>query len=59
MSEKPKITTISAEEAAKLTGLSKPTLYEGVRRGQIPGRIVGRRYIFVLEVLERWLQLED
>jgi excisionase family DNA binding protein len=59
MSDTPKITTISAEEAAKLTGLSKPALYEGARNGEIPCRIVGRRYIFVLEVLERWLQLQE
>lgn len=50
------ITIISAEDAAKLLGLHKVTLYDGARRGEIPCRRVGRRFIFVRETLLEWLR---
>lgn len=49
-------TIISAEEAAKLLGINRESLYAAARRGEVPHRRVGRRYIFVREVLEDWLR---
>lgn len=50
-----KATTITADEAAKLLGISKQTLYEAARNHQIPCQRVGRRYIFVREALVQWM----
>jgi excisionase family DNA binding protein len=50
-----KITTITADQAAKLLGISKQALYAGARNGEIPCQRVGRRFIFILEVLTQWL----
>lgn len=48
-------TVITADEAAELLKLSKPSLYSGARSGEIPCRRVGRRFIFCREALDRWL----
>lgn len=49
-------TPISAKEAAELLGIHRTTLYEAARRGEIPCRRVGRRYVFVRETLLDWLR---
>jgi excisionase family DNA binding protein len=51
----PSVTTLSAVEAADLVGVSKQTLYSAARRGEVPCRRVGRRFVFVREVLVDWL----
>jgi excisionase family DNA binding protein len=48
-------TIISAKEAAAMLGIHLTTLYEAARRGEVPCRIIGRRFVFVREVLEAWL----
>jgi excisionase family DNA binding protein len=48
-------TVISAKEAAALIGIHHTTLYEAARRGDIPCRRVGRRFVFVREPLIHWL----
>lgn len=38
-----------------MLGLHHTTVYEDAKRGEIPHRRIGRRYIFVREVLGKWL----
>ena len=49
------VTVITAKDAAKLLGVHHTTLYEAAKSGQVPCRRVGRRYVFVREVLVAWL----
>lgn len=49
-------TIMSAKEAAKLLGVHYSTLYESAKRGEIPCRRVGRRFLFERQTLIRWLQ---
>jgi len=37
--------TISVEHAGRLLGLSRPSAYEAVRRGDIPSIPIGRRRV--------------
>jgi excisionase family DNA binding protein len=48
-------TIITAKEAAALLGIHHTTLSEAARRGEIPCRIVGRRFVFVRETILEWL----
>lgn len=49
------VTVISADTVADLLGVHVQTVYTAAREGQIPCRRVGRRFVFVREVVERWL----
>jgi len=49
-------TVISAREAAALLGIHHTTLYEAAKRGDVPCRRVGRRFIFTRESLVDWLR---
>lgn len=51
-------TIIPAKEAAAMLGIHLTTLYEAARRGEIPCQQIGRRFIFVREVLHAWLLCE-
>lgn len=55
MAKRPKITIITAMEAAQLLGVHHTTVYEAAKRGDIPCRRIGRRYVFVRELIEQWL----
>lgn len=46
--------TISAAEAAKLLGVSRPTFYELAATDGFPVIRVGRKYLVNLEGLRRW-----
>ena len=48
-------TTISADEAAELLGIHKNSLYDAAKRGEVPHRRVGKRFIFCREALSDWL----
>ena len=53
------VTLINVDEAAELLGLHRTTVYDGARRGEIPCRRVGRRFVFVRETLLAWLLDKD
>jgi excisionase family DNA binding protein len=48
-------TVIGAKAAAQLLGVHHTTLYAAARRGEVPCRIIGKRFVFVREVLLEWL----
>jgi excisionase family DNA binding protein len=49
-------TIIDASQVADLLGINRGTVYERAKAGDIPCRRVGRRFLFVREVLIEWLQ---
>lgn len=51
--------TLTADEVAAMTGLCRKAVYTGAAAGEIPCRRVGRRFIFVRSVIERWLACSD
>lgn len=46
--------TVSVEEAAKLLGVSKPTVYGMIRRGEFHAHKAGRRTLLSYEELKGW-----
>lgn len=48
------MTIITANQAAELLKIHRTTLYEQARAGTIPCRRIGRRFIFVREILVAW-----
>lgn len=46
---------MNGRQVAQLLGLSLHSIYEGAARGEIPCRLVGRRYLFSKRTLEAWL----
>jgi excisionase family DNA binding protein len=48
--------TISAPEAARLAGVSTASIYDAVRRGEIPARRLGRRVLITRLAFELWLE---
>jgi excisionase family DNA binding protein len=53
----PEITAnvLNAEEVARLLGLSRGTVYEAMRTGEIPSLRVGRRLLVPTHALRAWL----
>lgn len=51
--------TYSVPQAAVLIGVSEWSYYEGVKRGELPGRKVGRRIVVPRIQLEAWLAGRD
>lgn len=47
---------LTAEDAAKILKISKYTLYELVKRGEIPARRIGRQLRFDRDVLQQYLR---
>lgn len=47
--------TYTVTEAAELLGISSWSYYEGVKRGELPARKVGRRILVPRVQLEQWL----
>lgn len=47
--------TATADECARLIGLSRAATYAGIRSGDIPSRRVGRRVLVPLGDLCEWL----
>lgn len=37
--------TVSVDVAAKATGVNRKTYYEGIKRGELPGIVLGRRVV--------------
>ena len=46
---------ITTDEAAELLNMDRKALLRGVKRGDIPGRRIGRIYRFSREALMAWL----
>lgn len=46
---------LSADEVAAMLKLDRKSVYAGARAGEIPCRIVGRRFVFVRGAIESWL----
>lgn len=47
---------LSFEEACRFLKLAKPTLYNYVRRGEVPAFKMGRVWRFHKESLDQWLK---
>ena len=52
------IRRLTVRELARKIGVPLSAAYKGLRSGQIPARRVGRRYVIVPEVIDRWLLCE-
>ncbi|MDI6709473.1 MAG: helix-turn-helix domain-containing protein [Bacillota bacterium] len=51
--------TIDADEVAAMTGLSAWSIYNLVRRGEIPHIRVGRRVLFRRSSILNWLEEQE
>jgi len=52
--------TMDVAEVARAIGVSKDTVYEGARTGDVPGSLrVGRRLLFSRAAIERWINAES
>lgn len=51
--------TITVVEAAEYLGVSKDLVYNMVKVGQLPFIRIGRRVLFRVETLERWMQNQE
>lgn len=47
--------TMTVDEAAALIGVSRNTLYEAIRRGEVPHLRMGRRIIIPKARFDEWL----
>lgn len=47
--------TYTVTEAAALLGISRSFYYEALKRGEVPGRQVGRRWVVPKVQLDAWL----
>lgn len=48
--------TISITEVAELLGVSRPTVYEAIRRNQLPAVRVGKRIVIPRARFMRWFE---
>jgi excisionase family DNA binding protein len=47
---------VSIQEAVRLSGVGRSSIYEAVNRGEIPIRKRGRRSLVMVEDLRRWIE---
>ncbi|WP_084784969.1 helix-turn-helix domain-containing protein [Calidithermus timidus] len=47
---------LSAREAARLIGAHEQSVYKWVRAGKIPHKRIGRKIVFPVQALQRWLE---
>lgn len=47
--------TLTVEEFAVLAGIGRSTAYEAARRGEIPARRIGNRYVIPVVLTRAWL----
>lgn len=50
-----RLEVLSADDVAAMLKLDRKSVYAGARAGEIPCRIVGRRFVFVRAAIEAWL----
>ena len=48
--------TCSVSDAAKILGVSKPTMYDLIHKGTIPSVTVGRKILISRKALSDWLE---
>lgn len=53
------VLTYSVPEAAALVGVSAWSMYEAIKRGELPARKIGRRIVIPKIQLEAWLAGRD
>jgi excisionase family DNA binding protein len=46
---------VSIAQAVRLTGIGRSSLYEAIKRGDLPIRKSGRRTLLLMEDLRQWL----
>lgn len=59
ISESPKRATVTAREAAEYIGVSYWLLLEMAKRKEIPAIHAGRRVLFRVETLDRWMSGQE
>lgn len=47
--------TVSVVQAAEICGVSKDVLYEAIKRGEFPHRMVGARIVVPVPLLRDWM----
>ncbi|MCY1540541.1 Helix-turn-helix domain protein [compost metagenome] len=47
---------VGPEEAARITGICRSAIYKAQADGEINGFKIGRRRLFLVKDLERWMQ---
>lgn len=47
--------TLTVEEFAVLAGIGRSTAYEAARRGEIPARRIGKRFVIPIVLARAWL----
>jgi excisionase family DNA binding protein len=47
--------TYNVSEAAKMLGVSEPTLYDSIKRGEIPHIFIGHRILIPIAALKKYL----
>ncbi len=57
--QEPERATMSVESAAKLLGIARGSMYQAVRRGEVPSVRIGRRIVIPRRALERLLSGES
>ena len=48
--------TMNISEAAQILGISRPTMYRLIARGDFPVLRIGRRTLIPIAPLERWIE---
>lgn len=56
MADKLEPLAVSAPEAAELLGVSKPTVYQMMARGDFPSFKVGKRTLISVDGLREWVK---
>ena len=51
----PEPIAVAISEAVRLCGIGRSSIYEAIRRGDLPIRKAGRRTLLLMEDLRRWL----
>jgi excisionase family DNA binding protein len=46
---------VSIQDAVRLSGIGRSSLYEAIRRGELPIRKSGRRTLLMTDDIRRWL----
>jgi excisionase family DNA binding protein len=51
--------TYTVEELCRVLGRNRMGVYEDLRKGRIPSRRLGTRYIISRKAIERWLEGDE
>jgi excisionase family DNA binding protein len=54
--KRPDIISITTLEASRVTGIPKRTLEQHAKDGRAPGRKIGKRWVWPLADLRRWIE---